>query len=307
MAEITAAQVKALREQTGAGMMDCKKALTESGGELEAATDWLRKKGLSAAAKKSGRVAAEGLVGVFVEGGRGAVAEVNSETDFVARNETFQGFVRQVTATALATGGDIEALKAASYPGNGRSVGEELTEMIATIGENMDVRRSAVLSVDKGVVASYTHAAIAPGLGKIGVLVALASEGDADKLTALGKQLAMHIAASNPQSVSTGQLDPAIVSREREILKEQAIASGKPPEIAEKMVEGRLRKFYEEIVLLEQTFVIDTDKKVGQAIEAAAGEIGAGVEVTGFVRFALGEGIERKDDDFAAEVAELAG
>ncbi len=307
MAEITAAQVKALRERTGAGMMDCKKALTESGGELEAATDWLRKKGLSAAAKKSGRVAAEGLVGVFVEGGRGAVAEVNSETDFVARNESFQGFVRQVTATVLATGGDIEALKAASYPDSGRSVGEELTEMIATIGENMDVRRSAVLSVDKGVIASYVHAAIAPGLGKIGVLVALASEGDADKLTALGKQLAMHIAASNPQSVSTDQLDPAIVSREREILKEQAIASGKPPEIAEKMVEGRLRKFYEEIVLLEQTFVIDTDKKVGQAIEAAAGEIGADVAVTGFVRFALGEGIERKEDDFAAEVAELAG
>ncbi len=307
MAEITAAQVKSLREKTGAGMMDCKKALTESGGELEAATDWLRKKGLSSAAKKSGRVAAEGLVGVLVEGGKGAVVEVNSETDFVARNETFQGFVRQVTASALAADGDVEALKAAAYPDSGRSVDEELTEMIATIGENMDVRRAAVLSVGKGVIASYVHSAVAPGTGRIGVLVALASEGDADKLGALGKQLAMHIAASDPQAVSTDQLDPAVVSRERKFLKEQAIASGKPPEIAEKMVEGRLRKFYEEIVLLEQTFVIDTDKKVGQAIEAAAGEIGAGVEVTGFVRFALGEGIERKEDDFAVEVAELAG
>ena len=307
MAEITAAQVKSLREKTGAGMMDCKKALTESGGEFEAATNWLRKKGLSSAAKKSGRVAAEGLVGVLVEGGKGAVVEVNSETDFVARNEAFQGFVRQVTASALATGGDIGALKAAAYPGSGRSVDEELSEMIATIGENMDVRRAAVLSVGKGVIASYVHGAVAPGTGRIGVLVALESEGDADKLDALGKQLAMHIAASEPRAVSTDQLDPAVVTREREFLKEQAIASGKPPEIAEKMVEGRLRKFYEEIVLLEQTFVIDTDKKVGQAIEAAAGEIGAGVEVAGFVRFALGEGIERKEDDFVAEVAELAG
>lgn len=307
MAEITAAQVKSLREKTGAGMMDCKKALTESGGEIEAATDWLRKKGLSSAASKSGRVAAEGLVGVLVEGGKGAVAEVNSETDFVARNESFQGFVRQVTACALATGGDIEALRAAAYPASGRSVGEELSEMITTIGENMDVRRAAVLSVGKGVIASYVHGSVAPGTGRIGVLVALESEGDADKLIALGKQLAMHIAASKPQAVSTDQLDPAVVSREREFLKEQAIASGKPPEIAEKMVEGRLRKFYQEIVLLEQAFVIDPDKKVGQAIEAAAGEIGAGVEVTGFVRFALGEGIERKAEDFASEVAELAG
>ncbi|MCZ6861905.1 MAG: translation elongation factor Ts [Alphaproteobacteria bacterium] len=307
MAEITAAQVKSLREKTGAGMMDCKKALNESGGDLEAATDWLRKKGLSAAAKKSGRVAAEGLIGILVEGGKGAVVEVNSETDFVARNEAFQGFVRQVSATALVTDDDVEALKAAAYADSGRSVGEELTEMIATIGENMDVRRAAVLSVGKGVIASYAHSSIASGTGRIGVLVALESEGDVDKLIVLGKQLAMHVAASDPQAVSTDQLDPAVVSRERKILKEQAMASGKPPEIAEKMVEGRLRKFYEEIVLLEQTFVIDTEKKVGQAIEAAAGEIGAGVEITGFVRFALGEGIERKEDDFVAEVAELAG
>ena len=307
MAEITAAQVKSLREKTGAGMMDCKKALTESGGDLEAATDWLRKKGLSAAAKKSGRVAAEGLVGVLIEDGKGAVVEVNSETDFVARNEAFQGFVRQLSAIALATDGDVEALKAADYADSGRSVGAELTEMIATIGENMDVRRAAVLSVNKGVIASYAHGSIAPGTGRICVLVALESEGDVDNLIALGKQLAMHVAASDPQAVSTDQLDPVVVSREREILKEQAIASGKPPEIAEKMVEGRLRKFYEEIVLLEQTFVIDTDKKVGQAIEAASGQIGAGVEVTGFVRFALGEGVVRKEDDFAAEVAELAG
>ena len=307
MAEITAALVKSLREQTGAGMMDCKKALTESAGDIEAATDWLRKKGLSAAAKKSGRVAAEGLVGVIVDGTTGAVAEVNSETDFVARNEAFQGFVRQVTTIARDAGGNVETLKAAVYPGGGRSVGEELTEMIATIGENMDVRRTAVLSVGKGVVASYVHGAIAPGLGRIGVLVALESGGDEDKLAALGKQIAMHVAASNPQSVSTDQLDPAIVAREREILKEQAIASGKPPEIAEKMVEGRLRKFYEEVVLLEQTFVIDTDKKVGEAVEAAAGDIGSSIAVTGFIRFALGEGVEKGSDDFAAEVAQLAG
>ncbi|MDH3236164.1 MAG: translation elongation factor Ts, partial [Alphaproteobacteria bacterium] len=295
MAEITAALVKQLREKTGAGMMDCKKALTETDGDIEGATDWLRTKGLSAAAKKAGRVAAEGLVGIAVEGDTGAVVEVNSETDFVARNDAFQDFVRKVTELSLAAGGDLEALRSAEYPGSGRSVADELTEMIATIGENMGLRRVASLSADGGVLASYLHSAAAPGLGKIGVLVALKSTGDKAKLEAFGKQLAMHIAATSPQSVSVSDLDPAVVEREREVLKEQAIESGKPPEIAEKMVEGRLRKFYEEVVLLEQTFVIDNETKIADAVEAAAKDAGAPVEVTGMVRFALGEGIERQE------------
>jgi elongation factor Ts len=307
MAEITAALVKQLREKTGAGMMDCKKALSETEGDLEGATDWLRTKGLAAAAKKAGRVAAEGLVGRVIEGDKGAVVEVNSETDFVARNDQFQDFVRTVAQLGLAAGGDLEALKAADYPGSGRSVAEELTEMIATIGENMGLRRAAGLSAEGGVLASYIHNAAAPGLGKIGVLVALKSSGDADKLAAFGRQLAMHIAATSPQSVAVGDLDPAVVAREREVLKEQAIESGKPPEIAEKMVEGRLRKFYEDVVLLEQTFVIDNETKIAKAVEAAAKEAGAPVEVTGFVRFALGEGIEREESDFAAEVAQMTG
>jgi elongation factor Ts len=307
MAEITAALVKQLREKTGAGMMDCKKALSETDGDIEGATDWLRTKGLAAAAKKAGRVAAEGLVGVSVEGDTGSVVEVNSETDFVARNDAFQNFVRNVTQLGLAAGGDLEALKAAEYPGSGRSVADELTEMIATIGENMDLRRAASLSAEGGVLASYTHAAASPGLGKIGVLVALKSDGDAEKLAAFGRQLAMHIAATNPQSVAVADLDQAVVDREREVLKEQAIESGKPPEIAEKMVEGRLRKFYEEVVLLEQIFVIDNETKISKAVEAAAADAGAPVEVTGFVRFALGEGIEREESDFASEVAEMTG
>jgi elongation factor Ts len=307
MTTITASMVKDLREKTGAGMMDCKKALSETDGDIEGATDWLRTKGLAAAAKKAGRVAAEGLVGVSIEGDTGSVVEVNSETDFVARNDAFQDFVRNVTQLGLAAGGDLEALKAADYPGSGRSVADELTEMIATIGENMGLRRAASLSAEGGVLASYTHAAASPGLGKIGVLVALKSSGDADKLAAFGKQLAMHIAATNPQSVAVADLDPAVVEREREVLKEQAIESGKPPEIAEKMVEGRLRKFYEEVVLLEQTFVIDNETKISKAVEAAAADAGAPVEVTGFVRFALGEGIEREESDFASEVAEMTG
>ncbi len=307
MAEITAALVKQLREKTGAGMMDCKKALSETDGDIEGATDWLRTKGLAAAAKKAGRVAAEGLVGVSVEGDTGSVVEVNSETDFVARNDAFQNFVRNVTQLGLAAGGDLEALKAAEYPGSGRSVADELTEMIATIGENMGLRRAASLSAEGGVLASYTHAAASPGLGKIGVLVALKSDGDAEKLAAFGRQLAMHIAATNPQSVAVADLDQAVVDREREVLKEQAIESGKPPEIAEKMVEGRLRKFYEEVVLLEQIFVIDNETKISKAVEAAAADAGAPVEVTGFVRFALGEGIEREESDFASEVAEMTG
>ena len=307
MAEITAALVKELREQTGAGMMDCKKALRETDGDLDVATDWLRKNGLSAAAKKAGRVAAEGLVGVTVADGKGAVVEVNSETDFVARNDAFQDFVRQLGPLAIETGGDLDALKGAAYPGGERTVEAELTEMIATIGENMNLRRAATLSVDGGALASYVHNAAAPGLGKIGVLVALESDGDQSKLAAFGRQLAMHIAATNPQSVTVEALDQGVAAREREILKEQAIASGKPAEIAEKVVEGRLRKFFQDVVLLEQTFVIDNETTIAKAVEAAGTDAGGEIEVTGFVRFALGEGIERGEADFAAEVAELAG
>jgi elongation factor Ts len=306
MAEITAALVKELRERSGAGMMDCKKALTESGGDLEGAVDWLRKKGLAAAAKKAGRVAAEGLVGIAVSGGKGALVEVNSETDFVARNDKFQDFVRKVSAISLAKSGDVAAIGAAAYPGTGRSVGEELTQLIATIGENMNLRRAAALSAEPGVVASYMHNAVDASLGKIGVLVALKSSGDKAKLAELGRQIAMHIAAANPQAVSVKTLDPAAVERERSVLSEQARASGKPEEIIAKMVEGRLRKFYEEVVLLEQIFVIDGETKVGKVVEAAGKAAGAPIEITGFVRFALGEGIERSQGDFAAEVAQLA-
>ena len=300
---VTAALVKELREKTGAGMMDCKKALTENDGDLEAAIDWLRTKGLASAAKKSGRVAAEGLVGVAVDGTKGAVVEVNSETDFVARNESFQGFVGAVTGLALAAGDDVEALTAADYPGTGRTVGEELTHNIATIGENMALRRAKVLSVGDGVVVPYVHNAVKPGLGKIGVLVALESGADKAQLTELGKQIAMHVAAAAPQSLSTDDLDPAAIERERSVLVEQARDSGKPEEIIEKMVEGRLRKFYQEVVLLEQTFVVDGETKVAKVVENAAKSLGASVTLLGFARFQLGEGIEREESDFAAEVA----
>ncbi len=306
MAEITAALVKELRQKTGAGMMDCKKALTETAGDLEAAVDWLRKKGLAAAAKKAGRVAAEGLVGLIAEGTRGALVEVNSETDFVARNEAFQGFVSQVAKLALEAGGDLEALGAAAFPGAG-TVGEALTEMIAKLGENMSLRRSGVLQVSQGVVATYVHNQAAPGLGKIGVLVALESAGDADKLAAFGKQLAMHVAAAAPQVVSAEDVDAAALERERSVLAEQARASGKPEDIIEKMVQGRLRKYYEEICLLDQTFVIDSESKVRQAVEAAGEAAGAPVAVAGFRRFQLGEGVEREETDFAAEVAAQLG
>ncbi len=305
MAEITAALVKELRGNTGAGMMDCKKALTETAGDVEAAVDWLRKNGLAAAAKKAGRVAAEGLVGLVAEGTRGALVEVNSETDFVARNEAFQGFVSQVATLALDAGGDLEALGAATYPGGG-AVGEALTGMIGKIGENMSLRRTATLQVSQGVVAAYVHNQVAPGLGKIGVLVALESAGDADKLAAFGRQLAMHVAAAAPQAVSAEDLDAAALERERSVLAEQARASGKPEEIVEKMVQGRLRKYYEEVCLLDQTFVIDSDSKVRQAVETAGKEAGAPVTVTGFHRFQLGEGVEREESDFAAEVATAA-
>jgi elongation factor Ts len=303
MAEITAALVKELREKTGAGMMDCKKALAETSGDLEGAVDWLRKKGLAAAAKKAGRVAAEGLVGVATSGKAGAVVEVNAETDFVARNETFQQFVRGVTEIAVQKGDDVEALKGADFPGAGRNVGEQLTHLIATIGENMNLRRAKRLGVGQGAVVSYVHNAIAPGLGKIGVLVALESAGDAEKLAAFGRQLAMHVAAANPQYLDVASVDPAALERERDVLREQARASGKPDNIIDKMVEGRLRKFYEEVVLLEQIYVIDGENKVSKVVEAAAKEVGAPVKIAGYARFALGEGIEKESTDFAAEVA----
>jgi elongation factor Ts len=303
MAEITAALVKDLREKTGAGMMDCKKALNETGGDIETAVDWLRKKGLSAAAKKAGRVAAEGLVGVAASGGKGAIVEVNAETDFVARNETFQGFVKGTTELALSIGADMDKIKAAPLPGAGRSVADQLTHLIATIGENMSLRRARVLSVDPGVVATYVHNQLTPGLGKIGVLVALESSAPADRLTALGKQLAMHVAAANPQSVSVADLDPKAIERERNILVEQARASGRPENIIEKMVEGRLRKFYEEVVMTEQVFVVDGETRIAKVIEKAAKEAGAPIKLAGFTRFALGEGIQKEQSDFAAEVA----
>jgi elongation factor Ts len=303
MAEITAALVKELREKSGAGMMDCKKALTESGGDIEVAVDWLRKKGLAAASKKAGRVAAEGLVAVAT----GVVVEVNSETDFVARNEEFQQFSADVARLALTQGGNHEALLAAEFPGAGKSAADKLTDMIGTIGENLNIRRSASLSVGAGVVASYVHAAAAPGLGRIGVLVALESTAEPAKLEQLGKQLAMHIAATNPQSVDVASLDQDGIERERAVLSDQAKASGKPDEIIAKMVEGRLRKYYEEVVLSEQVFVVDGETKVGKVIEAAAKEVGAPIAIAGFTRFGLGEGIEREEKDFAAEVAAQLG
>jgi elongation factor Ts len=307
MTEITASLVKELREKSGAGMMDCKKALAESGGNLESAIDWLRKKGLAAAAKKAGRVAAEGLVALAVEGGRGALVEVNSETDFVARNENFQGFVATVAKLALKAGGDLGRLKAAPYPGTGRTVAEELTHLISTIGENMNVRRTAILEIGTGVIGSYAHNAVAPGLGKIGVLVAVESGAPAGKLEGLAKQLAMHVAAANPQAVNREGLDAAVVERERSVLGDQARASGKAEDIVAKMVEGRLRKFYEEVCLVDQVFVIDGESKVAAVIERTAKSSGAPISVKGFARFALGEGIERGQSDFAAEVAAAAG
>jgi len=306
MAEITASLVKELREKTGAGMMDCKRALGETAGDIEGAVDWLRKKGLAAAAKKAGRVAAEGLVGVATAGNAGAVVEVNSETDFVARNEAFQNFVRQVAALALAHG-DIESVKGAAFPGTGRGVAEELTHLVATIGENMNLRRVRRLEVGKGVVVSYVHNALVAGLGKIGVLVALESAADTITLTALGKQLAMHVAAASPQFLTIADVDAASLDRERDILREQAKASGKPDAIIDKMVEGRLRKYYEEVVLLEQIFVIDGETRIAKVVEAAAKEAGAAIKIAAFARFALGEGIEKEQADFAAEVAAPLG
>ena len=302
MAEISAALVKQLRDKTGAGMMDCKRALGDTGGDIEAAIDWLRKKGLAAAANKSGRVAAEGLVGVATRGLAGAVVEINSETDFVARNELFQAFVRTVGGLAVAATGDVEALKEAAYPGTGRSVAGELTELVARIGENLVLRRAHRLAVSAGVVASYVHNSLAPGLGKIGVLVALESAAEEGPLAALGRQLAMHVAAANPLYLDIAAVPASALDRERAVLREQAQAGGKTETIVERMVEGRLRKFYEESVFLEQVFVIDGESRIGKVVEAAAKEAGAPIRVAGFVRFALGEGVEKPPSDFAAEV-----
>jgi elongation factor Ts len=307
MAQITAALVKELREKTGVGMMDCKKALGETDGDLNAAVDWLRTKGLASAAKKAGRIASEGLVGMAVEGTKGALVEVNSETDFVARNETFQTFTSTLAKLALTTGPDLDALKAAVFPGSGRTVAEELTDLISTIGENMNLRRIETISVESGAVVSYMHNAIGDGVGKIGVLVGLESGADAAALEATGKQVAMHVAAANPQSIDRNGLDQELVQRERDVLSQQARDSGKPEEIIDKMVEGRMRKFYEESCLVDQTFVIDGESKVGKVIEQAGSDAGNPISVSKFIRYSLGEGLEKKEEDFAAEVAAVSG
>ena len=303
----TATDVKTLRERTGAGMMDCKKALDETGGEMEAAVDMLRAKGLAAAAKKSSRTAAEGLVGVAVSGTRGVAVEVNSETDFVAKNEQFQDFVRKVTAVALGQGSDdVETLKAAAYPGGG-TVADTLTNNVATIGENQQIRRIRSVEVSNGVVVPYMHNAAAPNLGKIGVLVALESEGDKAALEALGKQIAMHIAAAFPLALDADKLDPEMLDRERKIAAEKAAESGKPAEVQAKMVDGAVAKFAKENALLSQVFVMDNKTPVAQVVANAAKDVGAPVALKDYVRFQLGEGIEKKVSDFAAEVAEAAG
>ncbi|MBS1001028.1 elongation factor Ts [Acetobacter persici] len=300
MAAITAALVKELRETTGAGMMDCKKALSESNGEIEGAIDWLRTKGLAAAAKKSGRTAAEGLVAVASEDKKAAMVEVNAETDFVARNEAFQSFVEAVAQVALKVGEDLEAIKAATLA-SGRTVADELTHLIATIGENMSLRRARVLTVPSGVVATYVHGALRPGVGKIGVLAAVEAPSASDAINQLGRQIGMHVAATRPSALDVTSLDPAEVERERAVLIDQAKDSGKPEAIIEKMIEGRIRKFYEEVVLLEQVWVHDGESRVKKVLEQA------GVKLVGFDRFQLGEGIEKEVDDFAAEVAKVSG
>ena len=304
---ISASMVKELREKTGAGMMDCKTALAETNGDMEAAVDWLRAKGIAKADKKSGRTAAEGLVGVASDGSAAVVVEVNSETDFVARNEAFQSLVKTVAEVALTTDGTTEAVASAPYPGAGKPVGDAVKDAVATIGENIQLRRTAKLSVGEGVVATYIHNQVVDGLGKLGVLVAIESAGDKDKIVAFGRQVAMHVAATNPVALSPEEVPAETVERERAIFSEQARASGKPENIIEKMVEGRLRKFYEEVALLKQSFVINPDLTVEKALEEAAKDFGAPAKIVSFVRFALGEGIEREESDFAAEVAQAAG
>jgi elongation factor Ts len=305
MTNITASMVKDLRDKTGAGMMDCKNALNETAGDMEAAIDWLRKKGISKAAKKAGRAAAEGLVGVAVDANTGVLLEVNAETDFVARNEEFKTFVKDASQLALKQGGDLEKLLA--HPMGTSTVQQTLTEMVAKIGENMSVRRAAALSVNPGVVAAYVHNPASPELGKIGVLVALKSTADKDKLSALAKQLAMHVAAASPLALTQAHMDKAVVEREYAIQKDLAMQSGKPEAVVEKMMEGRMRKYYEETVLLQQTFVIDGETTIAKLIEKASKDLGSAVEIEGFVRFQVGEGIEKAQADFADEVAQMAG
>jgi elongation factor Ts len=305
MANVTASMVKELRDMTGAGMMDCKAALGESGGDMTSAVDWLRKKGLSKAAKKAGRVAAEGLIGIGIAAHKGAVVEVNSETDFVARNEQFQGLVRMIADVALDAGADVEAIKAAKV-GN-VTINDAINSAIATIGEHMTLRRAAELSVTAGAVGSYVHNSVSEGLGKIGVIVALESPGARDELVTLGRLVAMHIAASNPQAVEPAGLDPNVVARERDILADKFRAQGKPEAVVAKIVESGLKTYYKEVCLLEQPYIHDPDKTVAQALKAAEAKVGGAIKVTGFVRYALGEGIERQDNDFAAEVAAAAG
>ncbi|KQR69440.1 elongation factor Ts [Rhizobium sp. Leaf384] len=306
MTTITAAMVKELREKSGAGMMDCKKALGETNGDMEAAIDWLRAKGIAKADKKSGRTAAEGLIGITSAGTKAVVIEVNSETDFVARNDAFQDLVRGFAKVAVNTDGTVDAINAATYPATGKSVSDSIKDAIGTIGENMTLRRAALLSVEDGVVATYIHNAVTEGLGKLGVLVALKSTGDKEALNAIGRQVAMHIAATNPLAIRSTEVDPAVAERERNVFIEQSRASGKPDNIIEKMVDGRMRKFFEEVALLSQAFVMNPDLTVEAAIKDAEKTVGAPIEITGMARLLLGEGVEKEESDFAAEVAAVA-
>jgi elongation factor Ts len=305
MANISAQMVKELRESTGAGMMDCKAALTETSGDMTAAQDWLRKKGLSKAAKKAGRVAAEGLIGLKVAGTKGVVVEVNSETDFVARNDLFQGLVAMIAGVALDVGTDVERIKAAKV--GAITVADAITDTIAKVGENMTLRRAASLAVSKGAIGMYVHNSVTDGLGKIGVLVGLESTGQADELVALGRQLAMHVASANPQALDPAGLDPEVVNREKGVLADKFRQQGKPEAMIEKIVESGLKTFYKEVCMLEQPFIFDDKKTVAQALKEAEGKVGGPIKITGFVRYALGEGIEKQESDFAAEVAAAAG
>ena len=305
MATISAAMVKELRESTGAGMMDCKAALTETSGDMQGAQDWLRKKGLSKAAKKAGRVAAEGLIGVAIQGAKGVVVEVNSETDFVARNDLFQGLVKMIADVALNVGTDVETIKAAKA--GSITVADSIADTIAKIGENMSLRRAASVSVSQGAIGAYVHNSVSDGLGKIGVLVGLESSGKADELKSLGRLVAMHIAASNPQALDAAGLDPAVVAREKDVLGDKFKAQGKPANVIEKIVESGLKTFYKEVCLLEQAYVHDAGKSVAQALKEAEGTVGGPIKITGFVRYGLGEGIAKQETDFAAEVAAAAG
>ncbi|BCH59392.1 translation elongation factor Ts [Agrobacterium vitis] len=306
MTEITAAMVKELREKSGAGMMDCKKALAENGGDMEASIDWLRAKGIAKADKKSGRTAAEGLIGIASSGTTAVVVEVNSETDFVARNDAFQDMVRGISNVALSTDGTVDAINAATYAATGKSVSDSIKDAIATIGENMALRRATQLKVEDGVVATYVHNAVADGLGKLGVLVALKSTGNKEALNTIGRQIAMHVAATNPLAVRAEEVDAAVAERERNVFIEQSRESGKPENIIEKMVEGRMRKFFEDVALLSQAFVINPDLTVAAALKEAEKDVGAPIEITGIARLLLGEGIEKEESDFAAEVAAVA-